>query len=197
MSIDTVLHYLSAYGYPIIFLFLFCGIVGIPAPEESLLFLIGVLVGRHQLSFEMAALAASSGAFSGMLAAYLLGAFIGLPFVKKYGRFAGVTAKRWEKVQARYEKGKGKTILLGFYMPGIRQISPYFAGISRVPIIKFTVLSLAGTLIWTLPFIAGGYYLGRVFNIDPKYAPYLGLLFLILFLLYLLFRYVKKKRKHK
>lgn len=195
MSIETVLQYINVYGYVIIFLFLFFGIVGIPAPEESLLFLIGILIVHHQLLFGWALLSAILGAFSGMITAYICGKYIGFPFINKYGKYIGITIGRWRKAQNAYEKNFKKTIVFGFYIPGIRQISPYFAGMAKTPFTKFALLALLGTLLWTVPFIGAGYYLGKVFHINPDYVPYLGILFLIVFLLYVLIVSIKKKRK--
>lgn len=195
MNIETILHYIDVYGYVIIFLFLFFGIVGIPAPEESLLFLIGVLIVHHKLSFGWAVLSAVLGAFSGMLTAYVCGKYIGAPFINKYGKYVGITIGRWRKAENAYTKNVQKTILFGFYMPGIRQISPYFAGMAKTHFGKFSLLSLIGTLLWTVPFIGAGYYLGKVFHINPAYVPYLGVLLLIIFLLFVLIQNIRKKRK--
>lgn len=194
MNTDTLLHYLDLYGYAIIFLFLFLGIVGIPAPEESLLFLIGVLIFQHSLSFVPATLSAFFGAFIGMLSAYVVGRYIGSPFIRKYGKYVGITEERWDKVQEKYMKNVRKTILLGYYMPGIRQISPYFAGINRIGFGSFFFLSLVGALIWTLPFILAGLFVGSKVDINPAYVPYLGLVFLAIFFLFVLINYVKKKK---
>lgn len=195
MNIDTVLQYIDMYGYVIIFLFLFFGIVGIPAPEESLLFLTGILIVHHQLLFGWAVLSAILGAYSGMLTAYICGKYIGFPFINKYGKYVGITIGRWRKVQNAYEKNVQKTILFGFYIPGIRQISPYFAGMSKTPFYKYSLLALLGTLLWTVPIIGAGYYLGTVFHINPAYVPYLSILFFIVFLLYVLISYIRIKRK--
>ena len=195
MNIETILHYIEVYGYVIIFLFLFFGIVGIPAPEESLLFLIGVLIVHHKLSFGWAVLSASLGAFTGMLTAYACGKYMGVPFINKYGKYVGITIGRWRKAEDAYTKNVRKTILFGFYLPGIRQISPYFAGMTKTHFGEFSLLSLLGTLLWTVPFIGAGYYLGKVFRINPAYVPYVGILFLVLFLLYVLIQYIRKKRK--
>ena len=194
MSIDTILHYIELYGYFIIFLFLFFGIVGIPAPEESLLFLVGVLIVHHKLSFGLTILYSILGAFIGMLTAYVCGKFIGYPFIKKYGKYVGITDERWEKVSHKYTKNVRKAILFGFYMPGLRQISPYFAGITRIPFRNFFLLSLLGTILWTVPFIIAGYYAGKLFHINPEYVPYLGVIFLFIFVVYVLIQYIKKKR---
>ncbi|WP_445491676.1 DedA family protein [Niallia sp. 03133] len=197
MNVETIVNYMNVYGYFIIFLCLYLGIVGIPAPEESLLFLIGVLIGQHQLEFGAAVLYANLGAFAGMMTGYFIGKKIGYPFIHKYGKYIGITNERWEKAKYRYEKNVQKSILLGFYMPGLRQISPYFAGIANIPFRKYIMCSLIGTLIWINPFILGGYYIGQYFSINPDYVPYVGVLFLLVFVLYVLFKQVKKKVKKR
>jgi membrane-associated protein len=194
MNTDTLLQYLNAYGYLIIFVFLFFGIVGIPAPEESLLFLIGVLIDQRSLAFIPASLSAFSGAFIGMLSAYMVGRYIGSPFIRKYGKYVGITEERWEKVNNKYIKNVRKTIVFGFYMPGIRQISPYFAGMNRISFIDFLLSSFVGTVLWTFPFILAGYYAGGAFHINPKYVPYLGLVLFLVFLLFVLVNYFKKRK---
>ena len=195
MNINTLLTYIDLYGYLIIFLFLFFGIVGVPAPEESLLFLIGVLSVQDKLSFQLAALCAFLGAFLGMLTAFGCGKYIGQPFINKYGKYIGVTKERWRKIRGNYRKNIHRTILFGFYMPGIRQVSPYFAGIAKIPFRKFFLFSLLGTAFWTFPFITAGYFIGDAFHVDPNYIPYIGVVFLFAFLTYALMKLAIMKRK--
>ncbi|WP_088073005.1 DedA family protein [Gottfriedia luciferensis] len=195
MNIETISHYIDLYGYIIIFIFLFCGIVGIPAPEESLLFLMGMLIWHNQLTFGMTLIASISGAFIGMITAYVCGKFLANSLIKNYGKYIGITSERLGKVKDKYSGNVHKTIILGFFMPGIRQLSPYVAGITNVPFLTFTIFSLIGTLLWTIPFIMGGYYLGKKFNIDPKYVPYLGIALLVVFLIVATFKSIRKKRK--
>lgn len=197
MNIETILNYIDIYGYLIIFLFLFCGIIGIPAPEESLLFLIGVLIVQSKLSFGLAVLSAFLGAFIGMLTAFGVGKYLGQPFIKKLGKYVGITSERWGKVENKYRQNVRKTILFGFYMPGIRQISPYFAGITNISFRKFFLFSLIGTLLWTVPFIVVGYYAGKMFHINPEYVPYIGVLFLIVFLVFVLIKYIRNQLHSK
>ncbi|CAH2717646.1 Protein DedA [Neobacillus rhizosphaerae] len=194
MNVETIVHYIEIYGYLVIFLFLFFGIVGIPAPEESLLFLIGVLCVHHRLSLGLAMGSSLLGAFVGMLTAYVCGRYAGAPFIKKYGKYVGITNERWEKVSSKYTVNVRKSIVFGFYLPGIRQISPYFAGITNIPFRRFFLFSLLGTLLWIIPFIMAGYFLGKIFHINPDYVPYLGIIFLILFFLYVIIKYIKRKK---
>jgi len=197
MSMDVVMDYIHQYGYIIIFLFLFFGIVGIPAPEESLIFFIGVLIAQDKLNATLATFCSVGGAFTGMMVAYIGGRFIGYPLLNKFGKYIGLTKERWEKAEQKYRYNVNRTILFGFYMPGIRQISPYFAGIANVGMPRFILLSLLGALLWIMPFLLGGYFIGRSFNVNPEYVPYLGLFFLIIFIAYFLVKWLRKKRRKR
>lgn len=197
MSMNAVMDYIQQYGYIIIFVFLFFGIVGIPAPEESLIFFIGVLIAQDKLTGVLAVLCAIGGAFTGMMTAYVGGRFIGYPLLNKFGKYIGVTTERWEKAEHKYRENVNKTIIFGFYMPGIRQISPYFAGIANVGMPRFIVLSFLGAVVWVMPFILAGYFIGRSFNVNPEYVPYLGLLFLVIFISYFFVKWIRSKRSKR
>ncbi|WP_409292854.1 DedA family protein [Peribacillus sp. SCS-37] len=193
MNIETISHYIDVYGYFIIFLFLFFGIVGIPAPEESLLFLIGVLVLHNQLSFGTAIISAMLGSFMGMISAYFCGRYLGNPFINKYGKYLGITKERVEAVKRKYSINIHKTILFGFYMPGIRQINPYFAGVINISFQTYVLLSFLGSLLWTVPFVLSGYYFSRVFHVNASYVPYVGLLFLAILLIRVITKHIRKR----
>ncbi len=194
MSIDAITQYIGLYGYIILFVCLFFGIVGIPAPEESLLFLTGILISHHQLSMGPALIYTELGAFIGMLVAYACGRYLGTPFINKFGKYIGLTQERWGNIENRYKKSAYKTITFGFYLPGIRQLSPYFAGISKVPFGRFFLFSLLGSVIWTIPIILVGYFTANSININPKYVPYVGVALFVIFIIYVLIKkFISKK----
>jgi len=197
MTVETLVNYINVYGYLVIFLFLFFGIIGIPAPEESLLVLVGVLSVHHKLSLGLVVLSSVLGAFIGMQTAFACGKYLGYPFIRKFGKYVGLSNQRWEKVRIYYTKNVHKTILFGFYIPGIRQISPYFAGMNKIAFRRFFLLSLVGTVLWTVPFIVGGFYLGKLFHINPDYVPYLGIVFFLLFLLYVVIKFIIGKKRNR
>nr|WP_236931046.1 hypothetical protein [Geobacillus sp. JS12] len=77
MDTSVWLPYVQSYGYVMLFFFLFCGIVGIPAPEESLLFLVGVMVAKEQLLLGPSLASCWGGAMAGMVTAYGAGRWWG------------------------------------------------------------------------------------------------------------------------
>lgn len=196
MNMDTVNQYLDAYGYGVIFIFLFFGIVGIPAPEESLLVLIGILSGQNEERLIYSILTAFAGTYVGMLTAYGMGRFFG-PTVLRYGRFIGLTRERWERVSNGYMGRINRTIIAGLYIPGVRQINPYFAGMKQIPFGRYFWVSALGSALWVVPFVLLGHFAGKTFHIKPEVVPYFGLALLVLFLLGVLVKWLKRKRLEK
>ncbi|MDM5336774.1 DedA family protein [Fictibacillus enclensis] len=181
MSLDTVISYLQNYGHWIILLVLFCGITGIPAPEESFLFLVGVLVAKGHLEFGTSFLYAFMGTVAGMFASYWLGRKLGLPFIERYGKFIKITPDRWKAVEKRFHEHAITTLLFGFYLPGLRQLAPYIAGISTYSFLRYVLLSVLGSGMWTAAFISIGYFFGD--QVKLSYLPWIAAAALLLFVL--------------
>lgn len=182
MDTTVLFSYIQSYGYLIIFLFLFFGIVGIPAPEESLLFFLGILISQQQLDGIYCFFVSWFGATMGMIVGYGIGYYFGHPFMKRYGKYIGMKAERWERTNQLFEKYGKWLVVFGFYLPGVRQISPYMAGVTRFPFLLFLFLAMAGALLWVAPIIALGLFLGQHIRVPLAAIPLIGLALFLLFL---------------
>ncbi|WP_261132155.1 DedA family protein [Bacillus sp. Marseille-Q3570] len=179
MNHENIMLALETYGYWIILVTLFCGVVGIPAPEETFLVLIGMLTAQHHFEMVWTGLSAFCGCLSGMVIAYLIGRFLGLPFLNKYGGFLKVTPARWERMSAKFHRYGTLTILFGLFIPGLRQLAPYIAGTSRYPFAGYIVFSIIGSALWALSYIVIGFFIGD--QIPLNYLPWVGVAALLLF----------------
>ncbi|OMP66788.1 DedA family protein [Domibacillus epiphyticus] len=186
---SLILDYLSKYGYVILFLAGLFGIVGIPAPEESLFVYIGMLAKNGSISFAGAAAALISGAIIGMAISYTLGRIIGQPLLDRYGKYLGVTKKRLRKTIMNWDLSK--SLFVGFFIPGIRQFNPYFAGIAKFTIPGFMALSVLGASMWVLMYMSAGFLISSYIKIEPLYLGIAGALFFIIFII----RFIVKWRK--
>lgn len=182
MDTSVLFSYIQSYGYGIIFLFLFFGIVGIPAPEESLLFFLGILISHEQLAWAYCFFVSWLGATIGMITGYGMGRFLGHPFMKKYGKYVGISEEKWERANGLFRKYGKWFVLFGFYLPGVRQISPYMAGVIRFPFRVFLLLSSVGALLWTVPIMLVGMFLGQHIHIPIASIPLIGMVLFFLFL---------------
>ncbi|MEG9295510.1 DedA family protein [Mangrovibacillus sp. Mu-81] len=195
MGSEQIIHYIQMYSYFIIFLFLFCGIVGIPSPEESLLFLIGVLAAHGQLSMLWGIVFSFLGTYTGMIGGYYGGKLIGYPIINKYGKWIGITKDKADDFETQFKRNSSKTLVMGFFMPGLRQVAPYLSGIFSINIMRYLLITCAGSMIWTITYILLGWGLGSSFPINPNYVPYLGVGLLVIFIVSSLARYLRKRRK--
>jgi len=63
--------------------------------------------------------------------------------------------------RAVFEKHGGIALVAARFLPVIRTFAPILAGITRLPIITFTVFNMIGAAIWVLGLCLAGYYLGE------------------------------------
>ncbi len=190
--------YLVTYGYFAIFVLIFFGIVGIPSPEESLLLFVGVAVSQGSLNLYMCILIAFSGAFTGMAASYVIGYYIGKPFVYKYGKYIGLNRKRWTRARKTFKKYAIFAVALGFFIPGIRQINPYMAGISRYKLLSYLISAFIGGALWSATFVLLGYFLGnkiqQYLTFTPVHLVIAGSFFLVIFFIFAAVHFAKVRK---
>lgn len=193
--------YFFAYGYLAVFLFIYCGIVGIPSPEESFMIFVGVTLSqaKESLSLPLCIFFASFGSVSGMITSYLIGYYIGKPFIAKYGKYIGLTPKRWVKTKRRFEKHAFWTIVAGFFIPGIRQINPYMAGLSHYRLVSYIIASIIGSSLWSSFSMLLGYFLGskvhEFLTFGPIHVVILGGVLFLIFILITAYQFRRDKQK--
>ncbi|MGD6844658.1 DedA family protein [Bacillus infantis] len=157
---EIAIDFILEYGYVAVTLLLALGIVGLPIPDESLMLFIGYLSSIHLLSYFPSIVFCLIGSVTGMLISYMIGKQVGFKVVVKFGKWVGLTPKRYEKVQHWFIKFRGWTVLFAYFIPGIRHAAGYIAGITKMPFKKYLMLSCAGALIWSVLFISIGYVVG-------------------------------------
>ena len=62
-----------------------------------------------------------------MIISYFIGRKAGRPFINKFGKWVGLKEKRMEKVDRWMKKYGPYTIILGYFIPGIRHVTCYFS----------------------------------------------------------------------
>ncbi|WP_203364464.1 DedA family protein [Bacillus sp. REN10] len=187
-----ILEYVSQYGYILLFIVGFFGIVGIPVPEESLFVYVGLLAKQSGIAFVPAWLSIGCGAFMGMITSYVLGRKIGKPLLDRYGKYIGMNNGKVKKLILHWDMKN--SLVVGFFIPGIRQFNPYFAGISKFPFLFFIVLSVFGSLIWVLIYMLIGFVISSYIDIHPVYLTIAGAVFFIGFMVHLLIKSFQSKK---
>jgi membrane protein DedA with SNARE-associated domain len=187
-----VLAWITQYGYVAIFSLLVLGIVGLPVPDETLLTFTGYLVFTGHLSPVPAFLSAFAGSASGITISYMLGRTFGLKLIHRYGKYVRITEEHINTAHAWFARVGHWGLTFGYFVPGVRHLTAYAAGMSEVEPHQFALFAYSGSILWTASFISLGYFLGERWhavqqNVD-RYLVGMAIALLILAMAYLVWR---------
>lgn len=157
---DMVKELISSYGYFAIYGLLALGIVGLPVPDEFMMTFVGYLSSISILNVQGAFVVSFLGSISGMLISYFIGKKIGKPFLRKYGMWIRLTPKRLEQLERWFNKYGPWTIIIAYFIPGVRHFASYFSGMNGMEKRKYCLFASVGAFSWCLVFTAVGYFLG-------------------------------------
>ena len=165
---DHVAAIVNAYGYPAVFALLLMGIVGLPVPDEWLLLFTGYLVFKGYFHIVPALVAAVLGSICGISVSYFLGSALGSRFVRRYGHRFRVTEDRMQRVHAWFDRTGRWSLLVGYFVPGFRHLAGFVAGTSRLRFRDFALFAYLGAFLWSVNFVAIGYYFGAEWAITDR-----------------------------
>jgi membrane protein DedA with SNARE-associated domain len=155
-----VLAWISQYSYLAIFVLLAFGIVGLPVPDETLLTFTGYLIYKSHLSPPMAFATALGGSASGITISYSLGRSFGMPLLHRFGKYVHITPERLERAHQWFERIGHWALTFGYFIPGVRHLTAYAAGMSGLAPHTFALFAYLGAIMWVGTFLSLGYFLG-------------------------------------
>jgi membrane-associated protein len=167
MHLDEYLTVLvQDYGvwvYAILFVIIFCetGLVVTPfLPGDSLLFAVGALGAAGSLDPVKAGLAMLAAAVLGDTVNYWVGKLAGQELVRLFPRL--IKRKHLDRTHAFFERYGGKTIVLARFVPIVRTLAPFVAGMGTMHYRRFMVFNVTGALGWVGLIIPAGYWFGNI-----------------------------------
>lgn len=167
--IYTVLMMLSSLGYLGIALGLMIEII----PSEIVLGYGGYMISKGILNYPMAIISGIIGGTFAQLFLYWAGYYGGRPFLEKYGKYVFIHKKHIDLSEQWFEKYGAGVIFTARFIPVVRHAMSIPAGISKMPIGKFTLYTVAAMLPWTIFFLYLGEVLGKNWvNIKTIAQPY-------------------------
>jgi len=152
--------------YPILFAVIFCetGLVVTPfLPGDSLLFAVGALSAidtSGTLRAPLLNLLLAAAAVLGNMANYGVGRAIGPPAFS--GRYRLLKVDYLRRTEAFFVRYGGFAVLVSRFLPILRTLVPFVAGIGRMPYARFFGYNLVGGTLWVTLFIWGGYLFGNI-----------------------------------
>ena len=155
-----VFAWIAQYGYAAIFGLLVFGIVGLPVPDETLLTFTGYMVFEGHLKLPLAFAAALAGSLCGITVSFTLGRVFGMALVRRHGRYLRITEAHIARAHAWFERVGRWGLTFGYFIPGVRHVTAYAAGMSELEPRHFALYAYSGGCVWVASFIGLGYFLG-------------------------------------
>ena len=158
---DLVVH----AGYAGLFVVMFLGNMGAPAGTEFVMPAAGALASQGHLgtigtlpAWILVAIVGTVAEVCGATTLYAVGYYGGVPVLERYGKYIGFKHSAMEKVHGFYERFGTITVFWCRFIPFVRGVASFPAGISRMQKRYFISYTALGSAI----FCFGLAYLGNV-----------------------------------
>ncbi|HEY0056852.1 MAG TPA: DedA family protein [Pedobacter sp.] len=187
------------WTYLILFMIIFAetGFVVTPfLPGDSLLFAAGALIatGDTGLNIYLMTLLLMIAAILGNTINYEMGRAIGVRIFKEHNKILKLSY--YVQTQEFFNKHGAKAVVFSRYVPIIRTLAPFVAGVGKMNRARFAAYNIAGGASWIIIFLFAGFLLGNApfFKDNFSFIILLITIFSILPILYGLI--TKKSKKH-
>lgn len=136
-----------------------------------------------------------AGDIAGDILLYWIGRIWGVAFVRKIGKYIGITEKLVLKMEHFFEKHGGKTIFSVKSTTGLCWATWVAAGIVKMNFGKFVWYSFLGGVVWSSFLVFMGYFFGELYEQIVEYIKFAGwIVFSIVVVLILVINFYKKKK---
>jgi membrane protein DedA with SNARE-associated domain len=137
---------------------------GIPFPSEVIMPFAGYLAAAGHVSLVGVIFAGAFGNLIGSLIAYGLAAQFGTPLLLGPGRWLGISRRHIDLADRWFQRHGLTAVLIGRVVPVIRTYVSFPAGLARVDLLRFSVLTFVGALPWCAALAGAGYGLGSTWE---------------------------------
>jgi len=199
-DLSTIISLYHALTYLILFAIIFAetGLVVAPfLPGDSLLFAAGALLAPPNttgLSIYVLALILIVAAFLGNTVNYLVGSYMGPKVFKPQNKI--LKRDYYLQTKAFFDKHGGKAVILSRFMPIIRTIAPFVAGVGRMSFLRYSLYNIVGGASWIILFLLAGYELGQI-DFFQKHFSLVGVVIIIISLLPPIIAAIKSRNSKK
>ncbi len=137
----------------------------IPLPSEVIMPFSGYLVSTGQFNLHLVALSGATGNLIGSLLAYSLGYWghekLVRRFIRRWGKWILLTEDELDHAEKLLHKYKDWVVLGSRVIPGVRTVISLPCGIAKLPLLRFSVLTFFGSLVWSYVLAFIGLKLGE------------------------------------
>lgn len=193
--VDTVFTWLQTLGEWGVFFGLMLEVI----PSEIILAYGGYLVSLGHASFITVVLFGIVGGVLAQIVVYAIARYGGRPFLDRFGKYLLINKHHIDKSEEWFNKYGAGVIFTARFVPIVRHAISIPAGLTRMSLWRFTLLTTLAVIPWTIGFVFLGYKLGGQWqNINEAAAPYVQPFILIALaglVLYFVMKFTINKKK--
>ncbi len=151
---------MSKYGYASLFALMALESASLPIPSEVVLPLAGYFVRVGVLNFWVAVGVSTAASLAGALLDYFLAAWLGRPFVVALLKLFRLHRGALDRAEAWFGRSAQWTVFAARFVPALRTVISFPAGLFEMNITRFFVMTTAGCLAWSVVLIYAGFLAG-------------------------------------
>jgi membrane protein DedA with SNARE-associated domain len=158
---DAFISLIPIYGPWIIFGIVALESAGVPLPGETILIAASLLAATTgQINIVVVVLAAAAGAIVGDGMGYMVGRQLGLPFLRRYGRYIRLDEDRLLIGRYLFFQYGNAVVFFGRFIAVLRMFAALLAGVNGMPAGRFFLFNMTGGVCWACLFGFGAYAAG-------------------------------------
>ena len=190
MLIDSVLPAASEL------VMLYAGVLASGALPGQDIVLFGHQIDSNFWGYVAIATAGVAGQTVGSIIGWAIGLYGGRPLVERHGRWLHLGPENLDRADRWFDRWGDWAVFLGRMTPVVRSFVSIPAGLARMPLGRFTLYSVLGTIPWCFGIAGAGWALGsswETFHHDFRYVEVLvgvGILALLVW-------YLRRRRATK
>lgn len=171
---------------------LYAGALAASAFSGQHVVLFGDRIDSHFWAYMAISFAGTIGYTLGSLVGWGIGAYAGRPLLEERGRWFHLDRAKLDRADRWFERWGDWAVFLGRLTPVVRSFISIPAGVVRMPIVRFTVLTFLGSAIWCFAIAGVGWALGASyerFHHDFAYVEYAVVAAVIVLIAWLILRW--------
>ncbi|HSX40106.1 MAG TPA: DedA family protein [Candidatus Saccharimonadales bacterium] len=161
---SSIIHLIQTSGYLGIFILMLLESALIPIPSEVTMPFSGFLAASGNLSLVPVILVGALGNLVGSLIGYYIGYFLNesilLTLIRKYGKFILVTQDDYKTANRWFVRYGNGVVFFSRLLPALRTFISLPAGMFKMNVVKFSIYTLVGSILWSGVLAWIGFYLG-------------------------------------
>ncbi len=165
-----------------------------PIPSEAVMIPAWYLAQWWKLSFIWVILAGTFWSlFWAIVNYFILGQFIGKPFLLKYGKYFFISPQKYQKAETLFLKNDKLYTFIWRLLPVVRHLISIPAGIFKMNFLYFVIITTLGAGLWVSILTIFWYYFGEgIVDIFHKYSGEANIIIGLLVVIWVVY-FIRKK----